>query len=160
MDRGTERLVWALDDSKEENRQYAIQALADMGTDALPYLLVAFSDPAKRDLMVAAGEVLRQCEEPLIPLLAEYFENTDAITRAAAAGAMGYLGKAAVPSLIAALDDSSRDVKYRAALALAQIGWTFPPDQVREQVISLVIQGENKDLTRIKAEAVPVLIEM
>ena len=160
MDRGTERLVRALDDSKEENRQYAIQALADMGADALPYLLVAFSDPVKRDLMVVAGEVIRLCEDPLISPLTEYFENTDAITRAAAAGALGYLGKAAAPSLIAALDDSSRDVKYRAALALAQIGWTFPPEQVREQVISLVIRGENKDLKRIKAPAVPVLIEL
>ncbi|MCK9579788.1 MAG: HEAT repeat domain-containing protein [Methanoregula sp.] len=160
IDRETERLVWALDDSKDERRREAIYALAEMDTDALPCILHAFADPGKKDLMDSAGEVLIQWHDTVYSLLAEYFENTDTDTRAAAAGALGYLGKTAGPYLVTALSDPTREVKYRAALSLAQIGWTFSADQVREQVVCAVVRGEPKDLIRVKKSAVPFLIEL
>ncbi|MFA5253037.1 MAG: HEAT repeat domain-containing protein [Methanoregula sp.] len=160
IDSGTEELVSALDGSKEERRQAAIRALAEMGTGALPYLLRAFVDPGKKDLMASAGEVLVQWGDPVYSLLADFFMSTDARTRAAAAGALGYLGKPAGPCLVTALTDPSRDVKFRAARALAQIGWTFTLDQVREEVICAVVLGEPRDLIREKKAAFPYLIEL
>ncbi|MDD1686309.1 HEAT repeat domain-containing protein [Methanoregula sp.] len=160
IDSGTEKLVRALEGSIGERRQDIITGLAETGTTILPCILRAFEDPGKKDLMAAAGEVLVLWGDPVFSLLAEFFENTDPATRAAAAGAWGYLGKPAGPYLVTALNDPSRDVRYRAALALTQIGWVFPPEQIREEVTCAVLLGETKGLIRKKKAAVPVLLDL
>ena len=159
-DSETRKLIQNLDGSGRERRHAAIHALAEAGTDHLPFLLRAFEDPGKKDLMDAAGEVLVLWGDPVSALLAKYFENTDPATRAAAAGALGYLGKPAAPYLITALSDPSREVKYRAAFALAQTGYTFSSEQILEEVLCSVLLGETNDLIRKKKAAVPHLLDL
>lgn len=159
-DSETVELVRILDIGTDERRSEAANALIEAGMKALPGLLLAFSDPAKKDLMARAAEIIRALGEPAFPLLDEYLREGDIPARTLAAGALGYLGKPAVPYLITALTDKSREVRYRAASSIANIGWEFTPEQVSEQVLCDVVLGNTKDLLKIKKTAFPYLVEL
>ncbi|MFA5331113.1 MAG: HEAT repeat domain-containing protein [Methanoregula sp.] len=160
IDSETAELIRIVEIGTDERRDEAVTALTEAGTKALPGLLLAFADPAKKELMDQAGEILKNWGDPVFSSLEILLREADPVTRSSAAGALGYLGKPAIPYLIPALNDPSRDVRTRAARSIARIGGTFPPEQIHEQVLCDVILGDTKDLIRVKKAAFPHLVEL
>jgi HEAT repeat protein len=126
-------LIAALDHRDFDVQWHAARALGTMGADAtLPLInLLGYPDINTR---LGAIEALGAIRDPrstkvLAALLASH--ETSEI-RWAAALALGEIGdKTVTPALLSALRDDDRYVRYGAAKALGQIGWSAETDQDR-----------------------------
>jgi HEAT repeat protein len=156
----TAGLVRALDTSDPELRRAAIDALVATGVPVIPVLLREFSAPGNRAVKDGAGEVIRHLGKGAFGALRKVLKHEDERVRASAATAIGYTGEIAVPSLVEALDDPSKEVKSRAARSLEGIGWAPPPGQVQKHVIFHLFRGGMPELIRIRKSAFPHLITL
>jgi HEAT repeat protein len=89
-----ERLIAALDDENEDRRHYAGMTLAYIGADAVPALVETLRSSPVAHVRTSAAWVL---------------------------SFMGEAGTSALPALEAALSDESKDVRYVARYAIAQL---------------------------------------
>lgn len=102
----------------------AAQQLGEIGVDAAPILIAAFSDNDEQ-VARAAVAAFRHVGESAVPLLKNALENESAAVRAKVADALGAIGpeaKPAVPNLVAALKDPDRNVRQRVVTALDSLG--------------------------------------
>jgi len=126
-------LIVALDHRDFDVQWRAARALGTMGSDAtLPLInLIGYPDINTR---LGAIEALGAIRDPraigaLAALLASHEINE---LRWAAALALGEIGDTtATPALLAALRDNDRYVRYGAAKALEQVGWSAETDEDR-----------------------------
>jgi HEAT repeat protein len=126
-------LIVALDHRDFDVQWHAARALGTMGADAtLPLInLLGYPDINTR---LGAIEALGAIRDPrstkvLAAILASH--ETSEI-RWAAALALGEIGDQTVtPALLSALKDDDRYVRYGAAKALGQVGWSAETDQDR-----------------------------
>ena len=131
------QLVDALQDQRV--RASALQSLCQIGTDAIPSLTNALNDDRVR---LEVAEALRCIDletakhlgvgQPGIADLAAlelslHNQEKDLPARASAARQLGSLGIEAAPILIAAFEDSHRDVTAAVAAAFAEIGPSAVP---------------------------------
>jgi HEAT repeat protein len=129
--RDIRELIAALDHGDFDVQWRAARALGTMGADAtLPLIhVLGYPDINTR---LGAIEALGAIRDPrsirvLEALLASH-ETSE--LRWAAALALGEIGdKTATPSLLAALRDNDRYVRYGAAKALEQVGWSAGTDE-------------------------------
>ncbi|GBL13446.1 phycocyanobilin lyase subunit alpha [Microcystis aeruginosa NIES-1211] len=118
------QLSQALEDSDEDVRGNAVEALANIGSEtAIPGLLKALED-SHEYVRRKAAEVLAEIgSETAIPGLLKALEDSDWNVRWNAAFALGNIGsETAIPGLLKALKDSDYDVSGSAAEALGKIG--------------------------------------
>ncbi|MFB2805126.1 HEAT repeat domain-containing protein [Microcystis sp. BLCC-F209] len=118
------QLSQALEDSDEDVRGNAVEALANIGSEtAIPGLLKALED-SHEYVRRKAAEVLAEIgSETAIPGLLKALEDSDWNVRWNAAFALGNIGsETAIPGLLKALKDSDRFVRWNAAEALGNIG--------------------------------------
>ena len=115
-------------------RTEAIKALGAMGAqaaDALPELIKAAKDPDVVVVSQAAIEAIGKmgpAAYPAVGTLAAILQNGQPPHRKLAAQALGGVGSAAVPELIAALrSEQDSDVRSAVATSLAQIGPSAVP---------------------------------
>ena len=104
----------------------AIHALVEIGEPALPALLDLLANGRARARSLAAfalGEIPVRTDE-IVTALARVTGDVDAAVRVNAVEALGLKGghRHAVPALAAALSDPDADVRFSAALSLAQAG--------------------------------------
>jgi len=126
-------LIVSLDHRDFDVQWRAARALGTMGVDAtLPLInLIGYPDINTR---LGAIEALGAIRDPraigvLTALLASH-ETSE--LRWAAALALGEIGDTtATPALLAALRDNDRFVRYGAAKALEQVGWSAETDEER-----------------------------
>jgi HEAT repeat protein len=118
-----EPLITALKDSDVDVRRAAVEALGQSGDARAVDPLGAALKDSDTDVRRAAAEALGQSGDAgAVDPLGAALEDSDVDVRQAAAEALGQSGDArAVDPLIAALKDSAVDVQQTAAGALAQI---------------------------------------
>lgn len=98
------------------------RAIAQLGTQVIPYLLQAIKDGDRR-IRRAAGDILHRIGAPAVPHLIQALSDWDEKLRRVACRVLGALGDPqAVPYLIRALGDYDRYVRWGACVALGQIG--------------------------------------
>ncbi|MFN6298230.1 MAG: HEAT repeat domain-containing protein [Microcystis sp.] len=117
-------LLKALEDSDEDVRGNAVEALANIGSEtAIPGLLKALED-SDDDVRRKAAEALAEIgTETAIPGLLKALEHSKEYVRGYAAFALGNIGtETAIPELLKALKDSYWSVSWYAAEALGNIG--------------------------------------
>ncbi|MFN6250149.1 HEAT repeat domain-containing protein [Microcystis sp.] len=117
-------LLKALEDSDEDVRGNAVEALANIGSEtAIPGLLKALED-SHEYVRRKAAEVLAEIgSETAIAGLLKALEDSHEYVRGKAAFALGNIGtETAIPGLLKALEDSDRYVRWNASEALAKIG--------------------------------------
>ncbi|MFN9260252.1 HEAT repeat domain-containing protein [Microcystis sp.] len=122
-------LLKALEDSDEDVRGNAVEALANIGSEtAIPGLLKALED-SHEYVRRKAAEVLAEIgSETAIAGLLKALEDSDRFVRSRyvrrrAAAALGKIGtETAIAGLIKALEHSDGDVRFEAAFALGKIG--------------------------------------
>jgi HEAT repeat protein len=141
---GIEPLLQALRTGGEQTQVMAAIALVQMGDSILKPLIAAFSTAAKQPrqkmiwiLYTVGGE---RAANALIKALVN---DPDAKVRRYAAWALGYLKiKAAIPYLIAALNDTQFKVRFDSAVALVKIG-QMPDSRVQtsEALIHALFAG-------------------
>jgi HEAT repeat protein len=124
-------LIVSLDHGDFDVQWRAARALGTMGADATLPLIHVLGYPGI-NTRLGAIEALGAIRDPrsirvLEALLASHEINE---LRWAAALALGEIGdKTATPSLLAALRDNDRYVRYGAAKALEQVGWSAGTDE-------------------------------
>lgn len=115
-------------DKSSHRRQYIerLGALGDSG--AVPLLCSILSDPDRRMRRAAAGALARTADErALDPLLLHLANDAEESVRADAAQALGRINDPrAIKALEGALSDAGHLVSWRAAYALARLGWKAP----------------------------------
>jgi HEAT repeat protein len=101
-----------------------LHTLADMGEDAVPFLIEALEDPKSRFwaevVLAEIGPAAAAAAEPLAKL-AGSGEIEDRLQSIMALARIGAPATVAGPELIAALGSSDRSLQYAAAYALGQI---------------------------------------
>ncbi len=122
-------LLKALEDSDEDVRGNAVEALANIGSEtAIPGLLKALEDSHEYVRGKAAFALGNIGTETAIPGLLKALEDSDRFVRSRyvrrrAAAALGKIGtETAIAGLIKALEHSDGDVRFEAAFALGKIG--------------------------------------
>ena len=114
-------LIAALKDSTYV-RLAALDALGQIGAPAVEPVIAALTDE-DRDLRHYASVALKRIGVPAVERLIAAFPYGDASMREAVAAALGEIGDPlAIPTLLDALDDRSRQVRWNAANALGKIG--------------------------------------
>ena len=102
----------------------ALHTLADMGEEAVPFLIEALNDPKSRFwaevVLAEIGPAAAAAAEPLARL-ASSGEIEDRVQSILALARIGAPAKVAGPELIAALGSSDASLQYVAAYALGQI---------------------------------------
>jgi HEAT repeat protein len=102
----------------------ALHTLADMGKDAVPFLIEALQDPASRFwaevVLAELGPDAAAAAEPLAKL-AEKGDIEDRVQSILALARMGDAAKVAAPQLAAALESPDASLRYVAAYALGQL---------------------------------------
>lgn len=126
-------LIVSLDHRDFDVQWRAARALGTMGADAtLPLIhVLGYPDINTR---LGAIEALGAIRDPrAISVLAAILASHETSElRWAAALALGEIGdRTAVPALLAALRDTNRYVRYGAAKALEQVGWSAETDEDR-----------------------------
>jgi HEAT repeat protein len=126
-------LIVSLDHREFDVQWRAARALGTMGADAtLPLIhVLGYPDINTR---LGAIEALGAIRDPrAINVLAAILASRETSElRWAAALALGEIGdRTAVPALLAALRDTNRYVRYGAAKALEQVGWSAETDEDR-----------------------------
>lgn len=103
----------------------ALHTLADMGEEAVPFLIEALNDPKSRFwaevVLAEIGPAAAAAAEPLARL-AGSGEIEDRVQSILALARIGAPAKVAGPEIIAALGSSDASLQYVAAYALGQIG--------------------------------------
>ena len=119
-------MIKSLADPDEEVSHQAVMILGTMGPEAAPAIppLLAFQRPSDAYGRQAVAQVLAAIGKPAVPSLLEVLQKEDDPSlRAAAAYALGGLGRpiepTAIPALIAALRDKDERVRSAAAFTLA-----------------------------------------
>jgi HEAT repeat protein len=113
--------------SDAASRQEAVQALATIGVDSVPALIVALGDAAP-ETRAAAADVLGRigpAAKGALPTLTATLKDTDKTVRQHAAFALGVIDPedtSVVPALIELLKDSDLEVRRHAALSLGRLG--------------------------------------
>jgi len=126
-------LIRLLDHGDFDTQWRAARALGTMGNDATPLLLRVLENP-NINIRLGVIEALASIRDPaaikgLQGILAS--DETSEL-RWAAALALGEIGGQTVtPALLSALRDDDRYVRYGAAKALEQAGWSAETDQDR-----------------------------
>ncbi len=154
----TEGLIQALGFPLRKVQEKSAKALAEMGPAVIPSLLRHFTPREDAGIREGSGEVIRLLGNQAMVPLKRALGHADERVRASAAMALGYQGKAAAPVLLEALDDSSREVRTRAAYALEMTGWVIPADDTRTRVMYHLVRGDLPELVRMKKAAFPVLV--
>ena len=126
-------LIRLLDHGNFDTQWRAARALGTMGNDATSLLLRAIENP-NINVRLGAIEALASIRDPAAIKGLQVILASDEISelRWAAALALGEIGDQTVaPVLLSALRDDDRYVRYGAAKALEQIGWSAETDQDR-----------------------------
>ena len=136
---GIQALTQTLEDEDEDVREAAIQALGEIGpqaVEAVPALIDTLQEHEDHDVREAGAEVLGMIgpdAKEAVPALIQTLEE-DFWVREAAAEALGEIGpeEGVVPALIQALEDAGPSVSRSAADALEAItGQDFGEDAAR-----------------------------
>lgn len=122
-ERDTSRLIALLSNRDPETRYRAAGCLGDTGDpEAVEPLAALLTDP-DTGVRWKAAEALGKLGSPAVGALTKSLQHDDSDVRWMAAVALGEIGDpAAVPGLLAVLDDPDTYVRSRAALALGEIG--------------------------------------
>jgi len=126
-------LIRLLSHGNFDTRWRAARALGMMGNDATVPLLLAIQNP-DINIRLGAIEALASIRDPAAIKRLQVILASDEINelRWAAALALGEIGDQTVaPALMSALSDDDRYVRYGAAKALEQIGWSAETDKDR-----------------------------
>jgi hypothetical protein len=126
-------LIRLLNHGNFDTRWRAARALGMMGNDATVPLLLAIQNP-DINIRLGAIEALASIRDPAAIKRLQVILASDEINelRWAAALALGEIGDQTVaPALMSALSDDDRYVRYGAAKALEQIGWSAETDKDR-----------------------------
>jgi HEAT repeat protein len=124
-------LIRLLGHQDADIRQQAARALGESGSTAIPVLVVALHS-SRADVRLGIVAVLGDLNDArtVRPLAAVLGGDPVTEVRWAAALALGGCGSAdAVPPLVSGLRDRNRYVRFGAALALADLGWTPATDE-------------------------------
>ena len=121
----------------DDTRRWCIaEALAAIGDDAIPSLIVALGDDA---VQAEAAATLVRIGKPAVPLLIAALGSDEGEVQFGALYALREIGDAAIPSLVDALGAPDRDTRQSAAKILREIGWEPPDDP---GAIRYLIAGE------------------
>jgi HEAT repeat protein len=126
-------LIRLLNHRDSDTQRRAAHALGTMGNDATSLLLRAIANP-NINVRLGAIEALASIRDPAAIKRLQVILASEEISelRWAAALALGEIGDQTVaPVLLSALRDDDRYVRYGAAKALEQIGWSAETDQDR-----------------------------
>jgi HEAT repeat protein len=165
-------LLQALMNEEEDSgrRQAASDALAAIGSEAVPALVQAMTEGDER-VRNAAARALKDIGPQAvdaIPALIQALGDQDDDVGLAAASALGDVGPEAIPMLIEALGDRNAQARRGAILAL---GWIGPEAKEAAPLIVQALEEESEWLVRSSAayalgsmqpdagEAVPALIQ-
>jgi len=135
--------------SRNSERDKALSALQDLGTDAIPALIDCLQD-ANEDARWRAAKALGDIGDPsVIPLLAAALNDDDYDVRKHARRALVGFGKAAVAALIDVLCSSNRSVaRWEAADGLGDIG-----DETAVPALINTLQDPDDYLAQLTAES-------
>lgn len=112
-----------LQDGNEEERWWAIRALAEMkGNKAQELLLRGLNDPSSAVRQCAALAFTHRPDLRAAPDLVQLLEDDQALTRRLAGDAMAALGGGGVPLLLDVLETGPTRARVEAARALARVG--------------------------------------
>ena len=137
----------------------AAEALGTLGEPALEALLWGLDHPDEKvrlGIIEALGEIGdARAVQPLLGILAG---DTSSEIRWAAALALGHLGgEGAIPSLVNALGDPDKFVRFGAATALG--GLTWEPGSDEEKALLLIAKQEWPSLPSLGAPATHPLLQ-
>lgn len=144
-------------DANPDTARAAARALADIGgPQAAAQLSAALSSPRCLIRTQIAAALLSDGSAPALRALSALERETDVHLRGMALQARARLeGAAAIPALIAALQDASADVRSTAAGALDDLGWK--PDRDDLQARYLVARQQWAETTALGAAAIEAL---
>ena len=143
------KLIEGLGNDSESRGLNAAYALSEFGESAVPALMEAFEDESeaiRRNAYYALSAMGAPAVDPLIASLV----HIDSQVREIAAEALGDIGspaQAAVPGLVAVLDDESERVRFHAAEAL---GTVSQRDSTAIPALSAALRDENE---RVRQDA-------
>lgn len=139
-ERDTGRLIALLSNRDPRTRYRAAGCLGDSGDPAAVEPLAALLTDPDPGVRWKAAEALGKLGLPAVGALTERLRHEDADVRWMAAVALGEIGDpAAVPGLLAALDDPDTYVRSRAAVALAEVG-----EAALEDLIAAIHNGDER----------------
>jgi hypothetical protein len=141
-------------------REHAARVLGESGSAAVPALLAALHS---RDALVRLGvvELLGTTHDSRAVRPLALVLNRDPLTevRWAAALSLGGSGAAgAIPPLVDSLHDKNRYIRYGAAIALRQLGWS--PETDAEKAYQRIAMQEWDGLRELGTSAAAPLAEM
>ena len=142
-------LIEGLGNDSESRGLSAAYALSEFGESAVPALMRAFeneSEATRRNAYYALNAIGAPAVDPLIDSLG----HLDPQVREIAAEALGDIGssaQAAVPALVAALEDKSERVRFHAAEAL---GTVSQQESTAISALSAALRDENE---RVRQDA-------
>ncbi len=142
------KIALANTNNDTEARALAAEQLGALGSEAVPVLIAAFDDDVTA-VRRAASAAFQNIGVAGIPALQESLRHESPRVRAATADAIAAIGLEAgqaVSDLAEALSDSERDVRYRVAAALDQLGAVA--DDAADALISVVLNEREQEATR------------
>lgn len=116
-------------DKDVASRAIAADWLGQLGLDAAPILIAAFSDD-KAQVASAASSAFRHVGASAVPLLREALKHESGRVRAVVINALAAIGadaKDALPDIVSALTDVDREVRHRAVKTLDVFGSASEP---------------------------------
>ena len=131
--------TWLAELSQHVDPDVRLQAVKRLARAGAIDLLVTCLGDVKASVRWEAVKQLTTVGSPAIEALVPQLKHTEAITRAAAADALGAIQDAsAVPDLLAAMSDTNPSVRWKAVEALGKIGDSSAVpgliDQLNEQI--------------------------
>ncbi len=141
-------------------REQAARVLGESGSAAVPALVAALHSN-KVPVRLGAVEVLGSARDPraVQPLSGVLKKDPLTEVRWAAAIALGGSGLAgAIPPLVEGLRDKNRYIRYSAAIALRQLGWT--PGTDADTVYNLIALQDWDGIRRLGVAAAAPLTDM
>jgi HEAT repeat protein len=139
-------LTSALQDKDDYVRAFTAYALGAIGKDAIPALTSALQDKVK-DVRTAAVNSLGRIGKDAIPALTSTLQNNDKDMRTAAVNLLGRIGKDAIPALTSALQNNDKDVRTAAVNSLGRIGKDAIP------ALTSALQDKDKDVRTAAANS-------
>lgn len=156
--RNVEKLIKLINYRKDSDiRQSAVRALGEIGDERAvgPIITVLKDNDIRQSAVWALGEI--GDERAVGPIITVLENSQKQGVRQNAAIALGKIGDVrAVASLTRALKDESRALRKFAAVALQQMGWKPPSDELGAQY--WIALGEFKRLVEFGSVAVEPLI--
>ncbi|RKU07172.1 phytanoyl-CoA dioxygenase [Candidatus Poribacteria bacterium] len=142
-------LIEELGNDSESRGLSAAYALSEFGESAVPALMEAFEDESeaiRRNAYYALSAMGAPTVKPLISSLRHLYPQIREVA-AEALGDIGSPAQAAVPALVAALEDESERVRFHAAEAL---GTVSQEDSTAIPALSAALRDENE---RVRQDA-------